>query len=816
MGDREDGTDIERRTIGRGLIEQAHEGLGPLHNARRLVRSFDRGGKTKAIESPTLRIVPFNAAIIHADPSLLTDPRGLDPPLPALVAREQRGGAAIWKSEVQRHGTGKPRERLARAVGRASVAHRDIGRVHGLGIAEGRTEDVDAGPEQRAERRLLATRDDLHAGGSHAPEAGQRFVRFAEWADVAPQREERGRVSRRGRALRPGGRGVGQQVAGHGIGRDDAHTAIEGRCHGDGITLAPSKVARTSDPKALARARGECRAEVVRGGASQGIRDRASLRRHRSPGANDLQSRGASNGTHELPLRRLQPHNRPASCHARWYGARKVAAPIALVVCVAGINRRWLLNSPAPKIGERPMHARTDNDRCTTMRWLFLAQPGTNSRSILRDIMRGFELAGHEVLTLEVGEIWQACQRDPSNRLALMTLASEQLTQIVRRERIDATFGMWANGLTTYMHGTQNGTPATIFDLIGVPHVCYWLDAPHWAHSGAIQPYFRHPLVASPMLTHVINNEATAAEMRRVLGFGRTIALPYGVNTDLFRPVEGVREEFDLVASCGPGDPKPSEVALRELSASEPDYEAVRRDQAARLKVKLGNQAAGHTPELSEAMRELVGCLIDGQLRDRHSPMLERMDSILREGGDVGRAAQRLLADPRLYVSITMGVRRVEAMERAFTICLLAKRYHVATFGKHDLGAWACAATALGELAYDGMSAAYGRGRVGLNVMRWQDDSGINLKPLEIAASGVACASIGRTGLDRVLEPRSEVEVFDLPGDAATCVERLLADADHREAMAEQALDRVRREHTWTHRSHAIAEAIGRRERAAA
>lgn len=459
---------------------------------------------------------------------------------------------------------------------------------------------------------------------------------------------------------------------------------------------------------------------------------------------------------------------------------------------------------------------RAHESRCRVVRWLFLAQPGTNSRSILRDIMRGFEQAGHDVLTLEVGEIWRACARDPTNKLALMRHASDGLTQIVRQARVDATFGMWANGLTTYLHATRNGTPATIFDLIGVPHVCYWLDAPHWAHSGAIQPYFRHPLVASPMLTHVVNNEATAEEMRRVLGFGRTIALPYGVDTDVFRPVQGVQAEFDVVVSCGPGDPKPSEVALRELSAAEPDYEAVRRDLAARLKIKLGNEAARAVPDIEAAMRALVQHLVDRQRRDRHVAMLTRLDEIVGEGGDVARAAERLLGDPRLFVTITMGVRRVEAMERAFTICMLAKRFRVAVFGKHDLAAWGCAATDLGELGYDQMSAAYGRGRVGLNVMRWQDDAGINLKPLEIAASGVACASVRRVGLDALLQPSHEVAVLDGPADAADGVGRLLGNSHHRDAMAGQGCDRVRREHMWVHRAQAITNAIRTRARAVA
>ncbi len=434
----------------------------------------------------------------------------------------------------------------------------------------------------------------------------------------------------------------------------------------------------------------------------------------------------------------------------------------------------------------------------------------------MRDLMRGFASAGHEVLTLEVGEVWQACERSPSQRCAIMSRASEQLAKIVRRERIEGTFGMWANGLTTYMHGMRNGEPATVFDLIGVPHVCYWLDAPQWAHSGAMQAYYRHALIASPMLTHVINNEATAEEMRRVLGYGRTIAQAYGVDAEVFHPVEGVTVEYDVVASFGPGDPMPSEVALRELASREPEYEAVRRDQAARLKIKLGNEATRAVPEMETAMRALVGRLIDWQVCDRHAAMLTRIDAIVREGGEMARAAERLMSDPRLFVLVTMGVRRVEAMERAFTLCLLANRFRVAVFGKSDLLAWGCKAMHMGELAYDQMSAAYARGRVGLNVMRWQDDAGINLKPLEIVASGVACASVRRVGLDGVLQPTTEVDIFDGPSGALACVDHLLSDASRREALARRARDRVEREHTWASRARSLTDLVSGRARIAA
>ena len=248
---------------------------------------------------------------------------------------------------------------------------------------------------------------------------------------------------------------------------------------------------------------------------------------------------------------------------------------------------------------------------------------------------------------------------------------------------------------------------------------------------------------------------------------------------------------------------------MRELLSREPDYEAVRRDQATRLALKLGNEAARAMPQMELPMRGLVERLIDVQLRDRHVLMLSRLDAIAREGGDVARAADLLLKNPQLYVAITMGVRRVEAMERAFTICLLAKHLRVAVFGRHDLASWPCHATDLGERPYEHMSAAYARGRVGLNVMRWQDDAGVNLKPLEIAASGVACTQARRTDADRVFSSEESV-TFDGPSKALACIQALISDEPSRLKIVANAFRRVRNDHTWHHRARTLADGEGR------
>ena len=103
----------------------------------------------------------------------------------------------------------------------------------------------------------------------------------------------------------------------------------------------------------------------------------------------------------------------------------------------------------------------------------------------------------------------------------------------------------------------------------------------------------------------------------------------------------------------------------------------------------------------------------------------------------------------------------------------------------------------IGPVPYDAMSGVYARGRLALNVMRWQDDVGLNLKPLEITASGVPCLCERRAGLDGLFEIGTEIESFDSPATLARTARVLLADEDRRVALAEAGRARTVRDHTW-------------------
>lgn len=444
------------------------------------------------------------------------------------------------------------------------------------------------------------------------------------------------------------------------------------------------------------------------------------------------------------------------------------------------------------------------------MRVLFFLQPGTNSRRIFQDMIRGFERAGHEADILELAPIWRAYDEPGAEKAKLMSGVTARVREAIRQRGVDLTVGMWGNALTTFMNTLHEGVPRTVFDVIGVPHLLFWLDAPHWAQGGSGLPLFKTPILSGPMLTHLINNPATAAEMTSVLGFGRTVAEPYAIDEEIFRPVGNNSEaEFDIVVCVGPGDPTPTELALRELESDDPDVGALRREAAQRVKAELdtiASQARLADDAARDELRAGLAALLQSQIESRHVPVLDRLRAIAASGasGPAARGSAILLADPRLYVRATMVVRGVESWERPFTAAYLSRRVRCAVFGENNLASWGFRGESLGSPPHEGQSHTYARGRIGLNLMRWQDDAGLNLKPYEISASGVACLCVRRAWLDRSFVEGREIQTFDGPREALERARALLEDGSARAAIAAAGLQRTRSEHTWKRRAAEI------------
>ncbi len=440
---------------------------------------------------------------------------------------------------------------------------------------------------------------------------------------------------------------------------------------------------------------------------------------------------------------------------------------------------------------------------------LFLVHPGTNSRRIFQDMILGFERAGHAWLALDLGAIWSEHTAKPDRRDVLASGLTMTLRQAVRAQGIDATCAMWHNAVSTLGFANVEGRTLNPFEAMGVPHMMYWLDAPHWAHGGELREVLGSGYFRERSIVHAINNEATACEMREVLGFGRTISVPYGVNPEIFRPHD-VAVEHDLVINAGPGDPPPTAEMLAALESDDPPMAELARGVAegvARPTIRAVLKDAG------DAAVAAGLALLETQLSDRHTPMLARARALAERDASLGEGVRTILSTPRLWVDVSGACRSVCSWERAFLACWLSRRVRTAVVGEFS-EAWPVRGERLGGggggggVAYEDLSRCYSAGRVGLNVMRWQDDQGSNIKPMEMAASGIAPVCGRRMGLEAILTPGRECEVFDTPVGALEAVRGLLDDEPRRREVAHAARARVLAEHTWAHRAPRFVEGL--------
>ena len=427
------------------------------------------------------------------------------------------------------------------------------------------------------------------------------------------------------------------------------------------------------------------------------------------------------------------------------------------------------------------------------MRLVAFVQPGTVSRRIFVDLLEGCVAAGHDVQVLDLAPVWNYLSDPAPDRAERLAAFTRHVRTLLEQVRPDLTLGMWGNMLNLLMHQMESGGQVrTLFDDLAIPHACLWLDAPHWAQGGSVRHLLDSSIFASPTLIHLINNPATAGEMRDILGFGRVESLPYGVTP---RGTPAADPEFDLVVSLGYGDPAPSSVALEQIESDDPDMLAIREHAATSVEPRL-RQLLAASP-LGESASG-VGRLVESQLTSRDAPMLGRvLDSI-----------PSLTFHRRLFIEATMLLREIESHERAFTVSWLSRRFRTAVFGRNAIDAWRMKAVDLGEVPYETMGDTYGRGRVALNIMRGQDDHGLNLKTFEITGAGVPCVMRRRVGVEPCFTPGTDIELFDSPLHAATLVDALLRDEPRRRSIGACGKARTLGHHRWATRSAQLASML--------
>lgn len=446
---------------------------------------------------------------------------------------------------------------------------------------------------------------------------------------------------------------------------------------------------------------------------------------------------------------------------------------------------------------------------------LFLLQPGNVSREIFRDCIRGFEAAGHACLVAELAPLMERAQAEPGRRPQLAQQATAQIAGAIGAQRIDLSVAMWSNALSLLSHSRSSERAIPCFEAMTPPspHLMIWLDAPHWAQGGTVPRVLPSGLFKSPWLFSVVNNESTAEEMRKVLGFAHARGLPYGVCEKTFRPAPArpmKDREFDLAFALGPGDEPPSDIMREELERERPDEQRIRLDVSAGVRPGLKELAGRGPGGLRDAMATLLERLLDEQLADPHRGPLARLADLTQREPGLREAGEALVGEPGLFIDATTAVRRVEWWRRAFTFAFLSRRLTCVLMGAPNLEGWGCPAHAVGHVPHEEQAATYSRARIGLSIVRWQDDVGLNIKPFEVTASGCVGLVGRRAGLSALWTPDEEIVAFDDAGDALARARALLAQPERLEAIGAAGRARTLRDHTWRTRVGEITGEIGR------
>lgn len=445
------------------------------------------------------------------------------------------------------------------------------------------------------------------------------------------------------------------------------------------------------------------------------------------------------------------------------------------------------------------------------MKVLFLLQPGTNSRSIFLDMIDGCRGAGHEAVVLELEPMWALRQRAPQQQPAVQGDLARLVITYIQNNKVDLTVGMWANSLQTFGLTQVNGQASTVFDAINHPHLMFWLDTPERAHDASLAPLFNTGVFRSPNCFHMVNNAGSADEMQRVFNFTNSFGLRYGVNPDIFRPRDDVQREYDIMFSAGGGDrwQQPTPTMREQVDQDEPDIDLCRRELAEQLRPQLHAIAARLGAHLGPAAPAVMDRLIDAQLNDRNAPMLARFDAIKAEDASLAAAVDALLAQRPAYIEATQAIRGIENFQRAFAFAWLSRHFNCAMFGSADYAPWGCTVKSRGFVDYAQQAAEYSRAHFGLSVMRWQDEVGVHIKPIEIACSGSAVLAANRAGLEDILTPGTECVAFDNLPAARTQVESLLSNPSALTTMTQAGRARTLAHHTWSNVFTELLDKIG-------
>ncbi len=443
------------------------------------------------------------------------------------------------------------------------------------------------------------------------------------------------------------------------------------------------------------------------------------------------------------------------------------------------------------------------------MKILALTHPGTNSRGLLLDIVWGFRELGHDVIQFQLEPIWSMREAASAQAAAAAGAATRLILEMIDHNSIDLSIAMWANGTRSMgMIANADGTIASALERHGHPHVHYWWDAPHWANEGREIEMIGRGLYRGVHQFHCINNPGTGAEMAGLMGFRNVLAAPNGVNPTVFRPRPDVRREYDLVFLTGAGDPPPRPIMLKEVEADEPDLERIRRDVAESLADELDVLARQFPPAVAAGARELLSELVEERLSHRHTPAITHVQQVLRRRNDLAPAVDALVRDIPRYIAATRILRQIETWERPFMTAYLSRHFRCLRVGPAADTRWDIRSDHCEFAPYERQSELYARGHFALNVMRWQDDVGVNSKIFEITASGTGCLQAYRAGVEDLFVDGEEILTFRTPAEARERLRDALSRPDFARAVSTAGHERTLRDHTWDKRMAGVVAAV--------
>ncbi len=118
----------------------------------------------------------------------------------------------------------------------------------------------------------------------------------------------------------------------------------------------------------------------------------------------------------------------------------------------------------------------------------------------------------------------------------------------------------------------------------------------------------------------------------------------------------------------------------------------------------------------------------------------------------------------------------------------------------------------VGDVPFNGFSRAISAARVNLNITRRSHATvpySSTCRPFELAAAGAAIVSNPHEGIERWLEPGSEVIVVSDADQATAAYSGLLDDQAQAQELGARARERVLDEHTYRHRAAQLLDLVG-------